>query len=204
MSKRCAEESPVSGGDSWSQKKANYLSARGTPCAHFSQTSMTASIQACANFLLWRKLMKVPAPRPLIAFVLATIIALVLMPCFGALSNRVVKAADRAFESNAAKELATSSEASLVNAVSAAPFVMQSPVMSCSAPSFSAPSYFGIGGGTIPVSIAVADFNLDGKPDLVTANQTTHNVSVLLGNGSGTYATATTFPSGAINPTSVA
>jgi hypothetical protein len=148
--------------------------------------------------------MKVPAPRPIIAFVLAIIIVLVLMSCFGARSNRVVKAADRAFESSAVEALATGSEASLMNAANAAPFALQSPVMGCSAPSFSAPSYFGIGGGTIPCSIAVADFNLDGKPDLVTANQTTHNVSVLLGNGSGTYATAATFPSGAVNPTAVA
>jgi Flp pilus assembly secretin CpaC len=38
-----------------------------------------------------------------------------------------------------------------------------------------------------PVAIAVADFNADGKNDLAIVNQTTNNVSILLGNGDGTF-----------------
>ena len=39
-------------------------------------------------------------------------------------------------------------------------------------------------------SVDVGDFNLDGKSDLVTANATTTVVSVLLGNGNGTFKTS--------------
>jgi VCBS repeat-containing protein len=46
--------------------------------------------------------------------------------------------------------------------------------------SFGAPTNFSTGTGTLPASVAVADFNDDGKPDLTTANPTTNNVSVLL------------------------
>jgi hypothetical protein len=38
-----------------------------------------------------------------------------------------------------------------------------------------------------PSSVAAADLNGDGKPDLITANNSTNNVSVLLGNGDGTF-----------------
>lgn len=44
--------------------------------------------------------------------------------------------------------------------------------------------------GTEPVSIALADFNRDGKTDIVVANQLSNTVSVLLGNGNGTFAAA--------------
>jgi hypothetical protein len=43
------------------------------------------------------------------------------------------------------------------------------------------------GPGTSPFSIAVADFNLDGVPDVVTANFMTGNGSVLLGIGNGRF-----------------
>jgi hypothetical protein len=45
--------------------------------------------------------------------------------------------------------------------------------------------------GILPSSIAVADFNLDGNPDLVTANSLTSDISVLFGNGDGTFQSAT-------------
>ena len=44
--------------------------------------------------------------------------------------------------------------------------------------------------GTVPTRVAVADLNGDGKPDLVVANYGDNNVSVLLGNGDGTFQTA--------------
>lgn len=54
-----------------------------------------------------------------------------------------------------------------------------------------------------PKSVAVADINGDGKPDFVVANQGANNVAVLIGNGNGTFAAATTFAAGA-SPTFVA
>ena len=42
-------------------------------------------------------------------------------------------------------------------------------------------------------SVAVGDFNKDGNSDLVTANNFTDNVSLLLGNGDGTFGAATYF-----------
>ena len=41
--------------------------------------------------------------------------------------------------------------------------------------------------GQNPVSIAAADFNGDGKPDLVTANYTSNSVSIFLNQGSGRF-----------------
>ena len=46
--------------------------------------------------------------------------------------------------------------------------------------------------GAAPVAVATADFNGDGTPDLVTANPTGNSVSVLLGNGDGTFTAAGT------------
>ncbi|HEY6292802.1 MAG TPA: choice-of-anchor D domain-containing protein [Terriglobia bacterium] len=49
---------------------------------------------------------------------------------------------------------------------------------------------------TTPVAIATADVNADGKLDLVTANQGSNNISLLLGTGTGTFATATSYLTG--------
>jgi hypothetical protein len=43
-----------------------------------------------------------------------------------------------------------------------------------------------------PVSVAVGDFNGDGKADIVSANAIDHNYSILLGNGDGTFQPART------------
>jgi hypothetical protein len=65
-------------------------------------------------------------------------------------------------------------------------------------------------GGEGPVSVAVADVNRDGKPDLVVANVCADNsctggsVGVLLGNGDGTFQSATTYDSGGSYSFSVA
>ncbi|MGI8553254.1 MAG: FG-GAP-like repeat-containing protein [Dehalococcoidia bacterium] len=50
--------------------------------------------------------------------------------------------------------------------------------------------------GTNPVSIATADFDNNGKPDLVVANAGSNNISILLGNGDGTFQTPANFPAG--------
>ena len=57
--------------------------------------------------------------------------------------------------------------------------------------------------GNNPRSVAVGDFNSDGKLDMATANRDGNNVSVLLGNGTGSFATATNFTVGS-RPLSVA
>lgn len=51
---------------------------------------------------------------------------------------------------------------------------------------FGAPSNFNAGGFN-PVSIAAADFNRDGRRDLVVANSLSNNIAILLGNGDGTF-----------------
>jgi hypothetical protein len=66
---------------------------------------------------------------------------------------------------------------------------------------FQAPRSFAVGRGAR--SVAVADVNGDGLPDLVVANALSNDVSVLLGNGDGTFQIARNFPAG-IGPQSVA
>ena len=48
----------------------------------------------------------------------------------------------------------------------------------------------------VPVSVAVGDFNGDGKQDLAIANFGSNNVSILLGNGAGSFGAATNFSVG--------
>jgi hypothetical protein len=57
--------------------------------------------------------------------------------------------------------------------------------------------------GDRPRSVAVGDFNGDGRRDLVVANEISVNVSILLGNGNGTFGAATNFAVGT-GPQSVA
>src|SRR2546426_12786327 len=57
--------------------------------------------------------------------------------------------------------------------------------------------------GTNAHSVAVGDINGDGVPDLVVANIGSNDVSMLLGNGDGTFQPARTFAAGT-NPASVA
>src|ERR1039458_6237386 len=49
--------------------------------------------------------------------------------------------------------------------------------------------------GSGPISMAMGDFNGDGKPDLAVANQHS-NVSVLLGNDDGTFRAAVNYGAG--------
>ena len=55
-----------------------------------------------------------------------------------------------------------------------------------------------IGAGSSPYSVSVGDFNGDGTPDLAVANAGSHNVSVLLGNGDGSFQAAQNFGAGIV------
>ncbi len=68
--------------------------------------------------------------------------------------------------------------------------------------SFGAPTNFNLLGGTSPMGVAVGDFNGDTKLDLAVANDGSNSVSILLGDGAGSFGTATNFPVG--KPSSVA
>jgi hypothetical protein len=59
---------------------------------------------------------------------------------------------------------------------------------------FGAKTDFNTGNG--PTSLALADFNGDGRLDVVVANKTDNTVSLLLGNGDGTLASKQDFPVG--------
>jgi hypothetical protein len=59
-------------------------------------------------------------------------------------------------------------------------------------------------GGSAPISVAIADMNSDGNPDLVVANSGANTVGILLGNGNGTFQTAATYDVGGQLPISVA
>jgi hypothetical protein len=60
-------------------------------------------------------------------------------------------------------------------------------------------------GGQLPSAIAVADVNQDGHPDLIVVNSASANsISVLLGNGDGTFQTPLSYYSGGNAPYSLA
>jgi hypothetical protein len=75
------------------------------------------------------------------------------------------------------------------------------PSLAQSTVSFAPPVYYTAGNN--PQDVAVGDVNGDGKLDLVVANATSNDVSVLLGAGAGTFGAATTLGAGS-SPRAVA
>ena len=63
--------------------------------------------------------------------------------------------------------------------------------------------YLPLDTGASPFSVAMGDLNGDGRPDLVTANRNSNTVSVLLGNGDGTFGAKLDYGTG-VQPASVA
>src|SRR6266478_2831696 len=71
----------------------------------------------------------------------------------------------------------------------------------CPAPRFLAAQAFEVGG--YPQSLAMGDFNRDGKIDLAVANNGSNNISILSGKGDGTFQSAVNFSLG-FAPSSIA
>ena len=67
---------------------------------------------------------------------------------------------------------------------------------------FKTQAKYPIGTGGNPYSVTAGDFNGDGSLDLAVADYQAEEVSVLLGNGNGTFQSPTLYPTGA-NPSSV-
>lgn len=59
---------------------------------------------------------------------------------------------------------------------------------------FQAPPGSPFSAGHMPNDVAIADFNADGNPDLAFANHEAHALTILLGNGRGTFAAAPSVP----------
>ena len=66
--------------------------------------------------------------------------------------------------------------------------------VTCNPVSFAAATNFAAGSN--PFSVAVGDFDGDGKQDLALADLTSNDVSILLGNGDGTFSAPTNFAAG--------
>ena len=62
-------------------------------------------------------------------------------------------------------------------------------------PSFATPLIYPMNGG--PYYLTIGDFNRDGHLDIISANDGSNNVGVLLNNGDGTFGAATYYPVGA-------
>ncbi len=58
--------------------------------------------------------------------------------------------------------------------------------------------------GTNPASVAVGDFNSDGKNDIAVANSDSNNISILLGNGDGSFQAAMNYPGLCFGPIAIA
>jgi hypothetical protein len=83
----------------------------------------------------------------------------------------------------------------------AAPWLQLERLEDRTLPSFTAPVSYAAGTG--PAAVVTADFDRDGRPDLAVANEGSNTVSVLRGNGNGTFGAATNSATGA-SPHSVA
>jgi hypothetical protein len=69
-------------------------------------------------------------------------------------------------------------------------------MMNYTAGSFTSTSTYSLVSNSAPADLAVADFDGDGKQDIVTVNNGTNDVSVLPGNGAGGFGTVTNFTVG--------
>ena len=61
---------------------------------------------------------------------------------------------------------------------------------------FQTPSIFATGGASYPYALALEDLNGDGRRDVAIVNSTSNNISVLLGNGDGTFQAPSLYDAG--------
>ncbi|CAF4363506.1 unnamed protein product, partial [Adineta steineri] len=69
--------------------------------------------------------------------------------------------------------------------------------------SFQQPAMVYGSGGINPYGLVSEDFNKDGNLDLAMCNEGSGNIAILLGNGSGSFQTATNFTRGGALPSSI-
>jgi uncharacterized repeat protein (TIGR01451 family) len=86
-------------------------------------------------------------------------------------------------------------------AIAVCPIILLGIASSTRASDFGRPAIYPVGSG--PQAVVVGDFNGDGKPDLAVLNGSSRSVSILLGNGNGTFESARNFDVGGDNPTSI-
>src|ERR1043166_1309380 len=80
-------------------------------------------------------------------------------------------------------------------------------IVVASSASFAACPDFAVGRtlatGAGPAAVAIGDLNHDGRSDLAVPNSGANSISILLGNGNGTFAPAVNFAAG-VQPSGVA
>ncbi len=96
--------------------------------------------------------------------------------------------------------LATNDVSTTIHARRRPSVTQPTPISSCSVPSFAPPTNLSV--GMLPVGLVAADFNGDGKTDLVVANFTSNNLSIFLNNGSGGFGALANHPVG-LNPSAI-
>src|SRR5262245_30138337 len=78
--------------------------------------------------------------------------------------------------------------------VAAAAVALAAQAPAASALSLNGPTNYPV--GNAPQSVHVAELNGDSDPDLAVVNQSTNDVSILLGAAGGTFSAATNYPAG--------
>jgi hypothetical protein len=86
----------------------------------------------------------------------------------------------------------------------AASGLLASPALAQTPASFAPVAPYSTGAGGFPISLAVADVNGDGRPDLLTVSQVTYTAGVQLGTGTGTFGAVTSYSTGGGIPWSIA
>src|SRR5450755_3751910 len=83
----------------------------------------------------------------------------------------------------------------IVSALLSLPFFSFATVFPCAAQQFQTPVYYQVSvPGAQPGQMVSADFNRDGNLDLAVVDPDTGGVSILLGNGDGTFTTGKGLP----------
>jgi hypothetical protein len=81
--------------------------------------------------------------------------------------------------------------------------VLATGTLSASIPGISLPAPSTTEVGNTPVALATADFNGDGIPDVATVNVSANTVSIILGNGDGTFTAVNSSPATGASPESI-